>query len=70
MDVCVVVGIVFVFGVTAKSNPKVFFFNCDEFNSCFLGRRWELDVVSSVSAGEMSCCSPMLEFCKFLDVGQ
>jgi len=70
MDICVVVGVVLVFGVMAKSNPNVFSFNCDEFNSCFSSGSRELNVISSVFAEDVFCCPPMLEFSKFLDMGQ
>jgi len=70
MDISVVVGVFFVFGVTAKSYPNIFSFNCDEFNSCFSGWSWELNVISGVFAKDVFCCPPMLEFSKFLDVGQ
>jgi len=70
MDIHVVVGVVLVFGVMAKSYPNVFFFNCDEFNSCFSGRSWELNVISGVFAKNVFCCPPMLKFSKFLDVGR
>jgi len=69
VDICVVVGVVLIFGVTAKSNPNVFSFNCDEFNSCFSGGSWELNVISGVFAKGMFCCPPMLKFSKSLDVG-
>jgi len=70
MDIGVVVGVILVFRVTAKSYPNVFSFNCDEFNSCFSGGSWELNIVSGVFAKDMFCCPPMLEFSKFLDVGR
>jgi len=59
----VVVGIGTVFRVMVKCNPNVFSFNCDEFNSCFSCRRWELDVIAGVCAGERSCGPPMLKLC-------
>jgi len=70
MDVCVVVWVVLVFRVTSKSYPNVFSSNCDEFDSCFSGWSWELDVISGVFAEGVFCCPPMLEFSKFLDVGR